>query len=163
MDARADTETAQKYEWEANDFAAELLMPRTLFSRDSDRRDPTFREVAELAGPDMYNVSMTAAALRYVETTRERCALVCARGGVIEWVSKSEAFGYRIPWKRDAVPPGSNAKAVFNGEQPAAEAEPLDPYTWLEHEQRNPLELFESTLAIPTQSKVLSLLWVEAE
>lgn len=111
---------------------------------------PIFLEIAELASPDMYDVSMTAAALRYVETTHEACALICSRDGVIEWVSKSQAFGYRIPWKNDAVPPGSMSNAVFNGEQPGAETKAgrLDPYTWLENEQRRPVELFESTLAI---------------
>ena len=36
-------------------------------------------------------------------------------------------------------------------------------YACLEIEQRQPVELFESTLAIPRQSQVLSLVWVVAE
>ena len=163
MDARSDTDPARNYEWEANDFAAELLMPRTLYSRDVAARDPNFQQIDELAGPEMYDVSMTAAALRYVEVTREACALVCAREGVIQWVSKSEAFRYRIPWKGNRVPPGSGANAVFGGEQPLPMGERLDPYAWLENEQRNPVECFESTLAIPSQSQVLSLLWLIPE
>jgi hypothetical protein len=163
MDARANTDPGRNYEWEANDFAAELLMPRTLFLRDAAGRDPTFQEIADLASHGMYDVSMTAAALRYVETTRETCALVCAKEGVVEWVSKSDGFRYRIPWKGDPVPPGSSSRAVFDGEQSVATAEQLDPYTWLESEQSSPLELYESTLAIPTQSQVLSLLWAVAE
>lgn len=163
LDVRADTDPRRIYEWEANDFAAELLMPRTLFLRDAAGRDPTFQEVAELASPDRYDVSMTAAALRYVETTRETCALVCAKEGVIEWVAKSEGFRYKIPWRGDPVPLRSNATAVFNGEEPASAAEPLDPYVWLEREQDRPLDLYESTLGVPTQSQVLSLIWAIAE
>lgn len=162
-DMTAGAHGGNLYEWEANDFAAELLMPRHLFSSDSKGRDPVFREIIELAAPEMYDVSRTAAALRYIEVTREACALVCARDGIIEWVAKSENFVYRIPWREDPLPPGSGAKAVFNGESPMEEAEPLDPYTWLELEQRRPVELFESTLAIPRQSQVLSLVWVIAE
>ena len=111
----------------------------------------------------MYDVSCTAAALRYVEVTRSACGLVCARRGIIEWVAKSENFVDRIPWQGDPVPADSHAKAVFNGEEANGEAEPLDPYTWLQMEQNRPVELFESTLAIPRQSRVLSLVWVEAE
>lgn len=111
----------------------------------------------------MYYVSMTAPALRYVETTRETCALICVKNGVVQWVSKSDGCRYRIPWKGDPVTPRSMATAVFNGEQPVATAEQLDPYTWPEREQSSPLELYESTLAIPTQSQVLSLLWAVAE
>jgi len=161
MTARADAQ--QQYEWEANDFAAELLMPRRLFSTDAAGRDPIFREIFELANPAMYDVSVTAGALRYVEVTNQACALVCAREGVIEWVAKSEAFLYRIPWRKNSVPLGSNANAVFNGEEPLDGAEPLDPYTWLEIEQRRPVELFESTVAIRSQSQVLSMVWVVPE
>lgn len=163
MDARANTDPGRSYEWEANDFAAELLMPRTLFRRDAAGRDPTFQDIAELASPGMYHVSMTAAALRYVETTRERCALVCAKEGVIQWVAKSDGFRYWIPWRGDPVPLASNISAVFNGEEPALAAEPLDPYVWLEREQDRPVELYESTLGIPTQSQGLSLIWAVAE
>lgn len=162
-DMTAGAHGGRPYEWEANDFAAELLMPRHLFSSDAKGRDPTFREIGELADPGMYDVSRTAAALRYLDVTREACALVCARDGTIEWVAKSENFVYRIPWRADPVPAGSNARAVFNGESAIDGAEGLDPYTWLANEQRRPVELFESTLAIPRQSQVLSLVWVVAE
>ncbi len=162
-DMTAGAQGVQVHEREANDFAAELLMPRLLFSRDARDRDPNFREIGELSARDMYDVSRTAAALRYVEVTRSRCSLVFARDGIIEWVAKSKDFVYRIPWRDDPVPAESHAKAVFNGEEANEEAEPLDPYTWLEIEQRQPVELFESTLAIPRQSQVLSLVWVVAE
>lgn len=162
-DMAARAETARTIEWEANDFAAEMLMPRTLFARDTKRRDPTFEQVGQLADPDMYDVSRTAAALRFVEVTRQRCALVCAKDGVIEWVAKSDDFPYRIHWIGDPVPPGSVASFTFDGDGPVATAEELDPYIWLEIEQRRPVELFESTLAVPTQDQVLSLVWVVPE
>jgi hypothetical protein len=158
MMARADS--GRRFEWEANDFAAELLMPRRSFLCDARSKDPGFHEVITLAAPDMYDVSITAAALRYVELSREACALICARAGIIEWVAKSEAFFYRIPWRGTALPPGSHAQLVFNGESPQEKPEAQDPYTWLEVEQKTTPELFESTLAIPSQDQVLSLLWV---
>ena len=131
--------------------------------RDAKGRDPVFREIVALANPEMYDVSVTAAALRYVDVTREACALVCSRDGLIEWVARSEAFGYRVPWRNDPVPSGSVAKAVFNGETARNGAESLDPYIWLEMEQRQAVELYESTLSISSQSQVLSLVWVVSE
>ncbi|MDE2981522.1 MAG: ImmA/IrrE family metallo-endopeptidase [Gemmatimonadota bacterium] len=162
-DMTAGAHRGSLHEREANDFAAELLMPRHLFSQDARGRDPNFREIGELAERDMYDVSRTAAALRYVEVTRSSCSLVCARDGIIEWVAKSKGFVYRIPWRGDPVPVESHAKAVFSGEEANEEAEALDPYAWLENEQRQPVELFESTLAVPRQSQVLSLVWAVAE
>lgn len=152
--------SAATLEWEANDFAAELLMPRAPFFRDVSGRDPAFSEIVELASPEMYNVSRTAAALRYVELSRQQCALICAKDGVIEWVAKSEDFPYRIPWIDDAVPAGSVSSFAFDGEGDISTAERIHPYIWLEVEQRQPVQVFESTHSIPSQHQVLSLLWV---
>jgi len=162
-DMVAGAGSGKQYEWEANDFAAELLMPRTLFLADARQRDPVFREIVALAAPDMYDVSITAASLRYVELSDEACALVCSRSGTIEWVAKSDSFLYRIPWRGDALPVGSLARAVRNGERANDDAGALDPYVWLENEQRIAPELFESTLAVPRQDLVLSLVWVIPE
>jgi hypothetical protein len=159
-DMTAQSDSVKQYEWEANDFAAELLMPRQPYRTDARGRDPIFRDLFELAAPSMYDVSVTAAALRYVELTSEACALVCAREGSIEWVAKSSGFGYRLPWRGDALPGESVAAGVFSGDEPNVGAEALDPYTWLEIEQKLPLELFESTVAIPSQGQVLSMVWI---
>jgi len=162
-DMVALADSGKGYEWEANDFAAELLMPRRWFMTDAEGRDPAFHDVLELASPAMYDVSVTAAAIRFVGVTGEACALVCARSGAIEWVARSEAFRYRIPWCGYPVPPGSLARGVVNGEEPNELPEALDPYVWLEVEQQATPELFESTLSIPSQGQVLSLIWVVAD
>ena len=160
MVAREDT--GRRYEWEANQFAAELLMPRHLFSHDAGHRDAAFHEIAELASPEWYDVSVTAAAIRFVDVTHEACALISSHEGIIEWVVKSDPFVYRIPWRGDRLPLGSLGTAVTRGESASARPEQLDPYTWLETEQHTPVELFES-VHIPTQIQVLSLVWVVSE
>lgn len=159
-DMVARAATGKHYEWEANEFAAELLMPRRLFAADSRGRDPALGNIMALAEPAMYDVSVTAAAIRFVEVTSESCALVCARSGVIEWVIKSDAFRYRIPWRQDALPAESHARFVQMEGHNALTPEVVAPYTWLEGDQQEELELFESAMAIPSQDQVLSLLWV---
>jgi hypothetical protein len=144
-------------EWEANDFAAELLMPQHLFAKDAARLSPSFASVAQLANADQYDVSVTAAAVRYLEVTRAACALVSSRDGVIEWVMKSEAFEYRIPWRGDRVP----ASSVSASGGAVQEPERLAPEVWLELAQRRPVEVFESTHCVPSQRQTLSLVWVE--
>jgi len=155
--------SVEEQEWEANDFAAELLMPRSRFAEDARSRTPAFREIRNLAAEEMYDVSLTAAALRYVEVTSERCALVCGIAGRITWVAKSGPFLYRIPWKGDQLPAGSVALFSMNGERDAGSPEEVDPYTWLEMDQKRPVEVFESTLSIPSLRQVLSLIWVIPE
>jgi len=162
-DMVAQEDGGRRYEWEANEFAAELLMPHHLFGHDAGHRDAAFHEIVELASPTWYDVSVTAAAIRFVDVTREACALVSAHDGAVDWVIKSEAFVYRIPWRRDPLPPGSLASAVTRGKGAPTRPEQIDPYTWLENEQYTPVELFESVHHIPTQGQVLSLVWVIAE
>jgi hypothetical protein len=110
MSAGSDSENT--WEWEANDFAAELLMPRHLFSKD-----------------------------------------------VANVVPKSDSFKYRIPWRGDKVPNSSLAWTALT-DRATPEPQELDPYAWLETQQRHHVELFESTHVIPSLSQVLSLVWV---
>lgn len=158
-DMTAGADSANTFEWEANDFAAELLMPRHLFAKDIANVVPAFRDITRLAGQGWYQVSITAAGLRYVELTRHACALVASHGGRIQWATKSDSFVYRIPWRGDRVPSASLARSALT-DQATPQPLPLDPYTWLEVQQRNRVELFESTHTIPSQSQVLSLVWV---
>lgn len=154
----ASAQFGESLEWEANDFAAELLMPGRLFRRDASQQVPSFSAASALADPSCYDVSITAAALRYVELTSERCALISSRRGEIEWIARSESFVYRIPWRGDALPSTSIAALGSNEGVPQPQA--LDPYTWLELKQNNLVEVFESTHVVPTQDLVLSLVWV---
>jgi hypothetical protein len=155
----ANDGVGDQMEWEANDFAAELLMPQHLFAKDAARLVPSFASVTLFAGADQYDVSITAAAIRYTEMTRFACALASSREGVIEWVIKSESFGYRIPWRGDRVP----ASSVAASGAAVLEPQGLAPEVWLEIAQRRPVEVFESTHRIPSQQQTLSLVWVEEE
>jgi len=163
-DLRAREIDARRLEWEANDFATELLMPRRLFARDVAGREATFRTVTELADPGMYDVSLTAAAWRLVETSREACALVVSVDGHVEWLVRSEAWRYPLAEWRRPLPRGSAGEAVARGESPNPRAEPVDPLVWLSSSDGrwlggDSVEMFESTHSIPRLGQVLSLLW----
>lgn len=162
---RARARDARRIEWEANDFAAELLMPSRLFSRDIDRREVTFRTVSELASADMYDVSRTAAAWRVVETTRDACSLVVSVDGQIDWIVCSKAWRYPLAERRRPLPAGSAAAAVAEGELPHDGAEPVAPAVWLTSADGSwragtGVTLLESTHTVPQLRQVLSLLWV---
>lgn len=65
---------AKDTEGEANAFASELLMPHYLFKSDIKRKAATFEAVSQLAGA--FEVSLTAAAIRFVTLIDGACALV---------------------------------------------------------------------------------------
>ena len=121
--------TSRTIEWEANSFAAELLMPTRLFRRDSATRDVSFEVAYELMSQDMYDVSATAAARQIVQVSNEPCALVVTREGRVEWQVRSHFF-YPMATRGQPIRGGTIAAAVTRGEPPNAGAEPVDPAEW---------------------------------
>lgn len=159
-DLRAADQSARRLEWEANDFAAELLMPFRLFSEDAERREPTIASALFLSGASMYDVSVTAAAWRYVQVSAEPCALVLSENGRVEWVARSRSFRIPLPSCGDRLLPDTAAASVFRGEVACPHPEPVAISAWGAAAPWTSGELVESTLAIPTFNQVLSLLWV---
>lgn len=164
-DLRVRSTDARFRESEANDFASELLMPYTMFADDVGNREATFHTAIELSSPDVYDVSVTAAAWRLVETTRERCALIMCADGQVEWAVRSQAWGFSLPERHRPVPDGSIAACLTVGEPVNAEAESVDPAVWLASADGRisvppGFTLLESTHAIPRFQQTLSLLWL---
>jgi hypothetical protein len=161
-DLRARSTDSKTLEWEANDFAAELLMPTKLFAADIRHRSVSFSTVEKLASAEAYNVSRTAAAWRFVQLTKEPCALVMTENGVISWVARSRAFQHRIAEKQQPVGQGTVAAALNRGEASSGAAEKVAPYEWLDApsgELQPAMEVFESACLIPSLHQVLSLVW----
>lgn len=150
-------------EWEANDFAAELLMPRRLFAADVQNQPVSFQTVERLASEGMYNVSLTAAAWRIVELSREPCALIVSTNERISWIVKSDALGLWIPERGQPVHRDSCAGAVCRGEAVNAKPEPVNPAVWFESDYPILGELLESTHSIPAYGQLLSLLWLVSD
>lgn len=77
-------------EWEANQFASAFLMPEKFFRPMCHGDDPSLDFISQLA--HHFNVSLTAAALRYILFCQDACAVVYSEGGCVEWFAASEAF-----------------------------------------------------------------------
>lgn len=76
-------------EQQANLFAATLLMPLDDFrAQINARRRPTLDELGACA--DRYEVSLIAAALRWLQFTERRSVLVVSKDGFILWARSSE-------------------------------------------------------------------------
>lgn len=146
-------------EWEANSFAAELLMPEFLFGRDLRTRDISFDTAVSLASSDEYNVSITAAALRIVETSRECCALIAMEEERVLWQARSD-FYFRMGTRGQPIRSETLAAGVFSGESPNPDPREVDPLAWFDDPKHSLVTLLESTHHIPTLNQVLSLLWV---
>lgn len=107
--------SGDRFELEADHFAAGLLMPDPLFARAMDKAGKGFRAIERLK--EVCGTSITATAIRYAERAEEPVAVVVSTGQVIDYWFGSDAFK-RIPditWlkKGDPVPSGTPT-AAFN-------------------------------------------------
>lgn len=79
----------RQLETEANQFAAQLLMPLDDYRIQlQDHRKPTLEDLGKCA--KRYGVSLTAATIRWLGYTRRRSILVASRDGFILWARPSD-------------------------------------------------------------------------
>jgi hypothetical protein len=83
-------------ELEANDFAAELLMPEKFIKPEFDKQPPALAHLKDLA--NRFQMSLSAMAFRFAELTDEACAVVFSRAGMITHSHKSVLFDKQKYW-----------------------------------------------------------------
>ena len=84
----------RRVEREANRFAAEFLMPRGRWSDAARLSAPDMTVVRGLA--DDHQVSSSTAAIRFVELSPSRCAVIFCREGEMIWAAESARLDYRF-------------------------------------------------------------------
>ncbi|GEJ55956.1 ImmA/IrrE family metallo-endopeptidase [Anaeromyxobacter diazotrophicus] len=160
-EAKIDEVYDQGTERESNAFATELLMPRALWAKRVDVAKPDLNVVAKLA--DEFQVSFTAAAIRFAKLCPERCAVVFSQDGVIRWSAAGREFGHWIQWgaKLDRYTLAYDYFAKGGvGDRP----ETVDASAWLASERLGKDDdLVEHSRPIPSLRAVLSLLWIPSD
>lgn len=113
--SRAGFNSNNKYEAEADRFAAGLLMPRHLFFPAIEKAGQGLVAIDALA--ILCKTSLHATAIRYTQCTRDPVAIIVSRGGIIDHCFMSEALKQLngIDWikKREGVP-RNTATFAFN-------------------------------------------------
>ena len=142
-------------ESEANDFAAELLMPEFLFEKRCDRNRPSLKDVRELS--EEFSTSLTATAMRFVYYTPEPCAVIQSSEGRVDWCSWSEDFALGI---RNGT---RLSEKTYAGDLVAGKAvgdylQQVDGDAWSDVAWAPDVDLFEHSVKISPGS-VLTLLW----
>jgi hypothetical protein len=88
------SEKQETEEYEANVFAAELLMPRRLVEARIKGQEPSFNLIEKLTSD--FRTTLTATAVQFVQTTTEECALVSSAGRKRLWFILSRGFSFRM-------------------------------------------------------------------
>ncbi len=159
-DMRARPADANQREWEANDFATELLMPRKLFAEDARKLDVSIESAVKLGAADWYDVSIMAAAWRIVQLTREPAAVVVSADGKVEWMYRSDAFRLPLTERGQYLHADTLAAAAFRDQTAMPRVQEVDRTAWLDGRVEVPGTLLESTHLIRSLGQVVSLLWL---
>lgn len=113
--SRAGFESGDRYELEADHFAAALLMPKALFKTAMRKAGEGVAAIVKLA--DICDTSLPATAIRYTQLTGDPMAIVVSTADSIDYCFMSDELKELkgIDWirKRQGVPPGT-VTATFN-------------------------------------------------
>jgi hypothetical protein len=141
-------------------FAAELLLPYSLFKPLVDAADIGFRTVSQMATD--YEASLTATASRFATFSTAPCAFVLSEGGTVRYTAMSK--GMREAKARvsfSSLPAASLAEALRRGGRYDGPSE-IAADMWFEDWRRGGT-LLEDSRYSNEWNQTLSLLWFEDE
>ena len=144
---------------DANDFAAELLMPEEWFVNYSRGKKFEKKILEELA--KYFNVSLSAAALRYAEVGTHPVAVIMSKDGVVKWSRINKYFPFYFLRTGSEVTPSSNAYEFYQGEKISNEADLIlaDAWFWEDRNYKKDYFLYEQNIPMYRYNAVLTLLW----
>lgn len=164
--AFACTERVLAREWaednperRANQYAAELLLPETMFSARAKNREMTFETVRRLA--DTFQTSLTATAIRLVEFGSFPAMVVCSDLERRRWFRR----GPDVPdvlWPHERVSRLTVAYDILNGKAAAPGPTDVSADAWFGHRDARRYPIREDSTQI-TDDLVLTLLWWKNE
>lgn len=145
------------YENEANEFAAEFLLPRSELEKQL-MSTPDIAVIREISA--QYGTSLTSTAIRVVETTCEPVAVVLSEASKVRWVVRSRSFPFRV--KRGALHEWTYAIDYFSGKEFPGDPQHVVATAWCDGVSRENL-LIEESVAFGRLGMVMTLLRVPAD
>ena len=135
---------SQIMEVQANQFAAELLMPKKLFQRHLvNMSGLDLEHIIKLS--DDFDISREAIARRYIALSDEPAALVFSKYNKIRYIKKHDNFPRLNVWNDHQLPSMSYSASASDRIGIPSDWRPVDEDNWLEHPTR--AEMYEQTMA----------------
>jgi hypothetical protein len=158
LDIGAWGDGSKGIEREADEFAAELLMPTASVQRIIGSAAPSLELIQKIA--QRFHTSLSAAAWRYCDLAKKQCAIVWSTGGRIDWSKHSEAFEFSLrkgtPLKKPTL-----AFRAFHGQIIPKQPQEVPANGWMPASNlAENAKLWEQSKALPAYGSVISLLWL---
>jgi Zn-dependent peptidase ImmA (M78 family) len=152
-----------RMEIEANAFASELLMPTRIVSPEFRNMTPSIGSIKYLS--DKFNVSLTAAAVKFVQICKENCLVVFSKNGIVHWFKKGRDESF-IPGiqKNHPLHIESEANEIYSGNKSSGIMVRVPVEAWFPFlHRKNELEVYEESINLGNYPVILTLLWVISE
>jgi hypothetical protein len=151
------SERQETEEYEANLFAAELLLPKLLVGQRISAKEPSFDLIKALAAE--FHTTLTATAVQFALTTTEECVLVSSANRQRLWFVPSRGFSFRM--LEDGYIHGHSCAAEVNDSKRSSRCAEIEAGYWLDGFQGDHKSFItEDALYFPTLRRALSLLWI---
>lgn len=149
----------QRNEENANVFAAELLMHRPWFNDFINKRELNFELIKEAA--EYFNVSLSAAAFRYVQIGKYPSAIVYSKDGVVKWSAMHDYFPFKFLRIGTRLHKATAAYDFFAGRTMQTCFDLIPATCWFPEDNKckQSTYLYEQNVAMPSYNAVLTLLW----
>lgn len=143
-------------EKEANQFAAELLMPAEEFRRNFAGKI-SYNAISQLA--NCFAVSFQAALNRCIDMANEDCMVVCSVSKRVKWFKATEGFPCYIRGKKICEQSCADELADLRSFQTKTVEEPG--YVWFANADDK--EIVEESIMFPSYGEVISILHLKDE
>jgi len=146
-------------EVDANDFAAELLMPEDWFVRFTKGRMIGKKLLSEIA--EYFNISLSAAALRYAEIGNHPVAVIMSKDGIVKWNRINKHFTFHFIRNGSKVNDLSYTSEFFKGEKIPDDPEEILADAWFAEDfnYKKDYFIYEQNIPMYRYNSVLTLLW----
>jgi hypothetical protein len=154
------SDAGKTLEREADEFAAELLIPTAYARPRFSESSPSIQTISAVARD--CGASLSATAWRYCDLVPHPCAIVWSRDGRIAWSRVSDEFGFYIE-RGKYLEKGTLAQAFFAGAgREEGSPQPVPANLWLDNRHLNEgAEIWEQSIFLRNYRSVLSLLWIK--
>lgn len=146
-------------ELEANTFASELLMPRSMIEPRTLAGEPSWRFIRDLS--ERFSVATIAAAVRYVDLAKQPVMAVFSDGRNVRWWRENRAKMDGL-WLESQQPLAQDSVAFHHVSTAEADHTLVQvPFeAWFPHcSHDEEEELYEFAVTVDDQGTILSLLW----
>ena len=145
-------------EAEANEFAAELLMPEDIFKEKIRLKDLSYNLLQDLTSE--FETSLTATGIRFSELSGDY-ALVCSENSCIKWLIKGDNFPFYVRGE-GKLANESIAIEFFRGKKLPKSFETVPAFAWLDdYKLKGDMDVQELSIPLPYYDQVLSFLYME--